>query len=168
MKCQVTGGYDLAGVMDGSGTCYRLLFLVVLLCAGTLIWGHVVSGTDTVWGALNRSTGGLAMHVVVPWPRSLVSCLATWFIVACPDVILSESVTHQSMASRPERGPVCACSLLSWVPSTCWVGLYKGDNTRPTSCLACQETPTGSLVQNLPCKEMVPSLPGDSVFPSVQ
>ena len=32
------------------GRVLRLMFLVFFLCAGTLVWGHVVSGTDAVWG----------------------------------------------------------------------------------------------------------------------
>lgn len=32
------------------GHILRLMFLVFLLCAGTLVWRRVVSGTDTAWG----------------------------------------------------------------------------------------------------------------------
>lgn len=31
------------------------MFLELLLCADTSIWGHVVSGTDPVWGCQTRA-----------------------------------------------------------------------------------------------------------------
>lgn len=40
------------------------MFFGLLLYAGTNVWGHVVSGTDPVWGGgvLDKGAGGRAMH----------------------------------------------------------------------------------------------------------
>ena len=58
MKCQLTGGHSLVG--GEAGHALRFMILGFFLCAGTLVWGHVLSG-----GGVNVDTGSPAGHAVV-------------------------------------------------------------------------------------------------------
>lgn len=85
MKRQVAGGHSLVGRMDGVGRILRLMFLVFFLGAGTLVWGHVVSGTDT-GGEVDMDTGSPAVRALVGAlakvtrvsPGNLAHCGVSW------------------------------------------------------------------------------------------